>query len=279
MSGSIPKLYLATILFSSLSIFGCSSSDDGGGTAVPTGAITIIEANAKQVLTDAIDGGTSLLDAVDFATAIDVDQDPSAMDIIDLAMDKAKNMDATSALSTPTGVVFSDTCTGGGTFSGDVTETLTSLSGTVTFTNCIELGITLNGSITFNFTENLTTGDYTDSLSGNLSGTDSIDTLILSGLSFNETGNNISGAFSLNTYTFSADDTAGGGFLVQLLAAIVGNDQVTCPSSGIVLVTGANNTQAKATINANTVTVEFNDGSGTFTEVTGSPFPCTDFFI
>jgi hypothetical protein len=110
--------------------------------------------------------------------------------------------------------------------------------------------------------------------------------MTLSGLDFRETGNDGSGEFSINTYTFSVDFTGGGGFLAQLQAAIVGNERQSCPTSprsGIVLVTGANNTKSRATINDNgTVTIEFDDGSGTFTEVTepapGSPFPCADFF-
>ncbi len=289
MSGFISKFYTASILLSALAIFGCSSSSDsGGGTptaTVPAGAITITDTNATGVVSAAILTGTALLDIVDIATAIEVDQALTARDIINLAVDKAKNTDSTSIVSTPTGVVvpINETCDGGGTVTGSSDETATSSVGTVNFNACTELGITLNGTVSFNFTENISTGDYTNILNGNISGSDGVDTVTLNGLSFNESGNNSSGNYSLNTYTFSADFTGGGGFLVQLLAAVVGNDFQSCPDSGIILVTGANNTQAKGTVVANSpvndVKIEFNDGSGTFVEVAGSPFPCTSVFI
>jgi hypothetical protein len=123
-------------------------------------------------------------------------------------------------------------------------------------------------------------------MTGNLSAADSTITTTLSGLIINETGNDLTGEFSLNTYTFALDYSTGGGFLAQLLAPIVGNELQVCPvspRSGIVLVTGADNTQGKGTINSDgTVTVEYNSGSGAFVEVTdpppGSPYPCANFF-
>jgi len=284
MSRIFSKLYLISLLFSSLTIFGCSSDDSaGGGATVPSGAVTITDANAIEVVTDAIDTGVALLDIVDLATAVDIDQAPTARDIIDLVIDKTKNISGTTVVSTPTGVAFSEPCTGGGTVSGDITSTATTDSGTVTFTDCVELGITLNGTVNFNSTTDVPdAGDFSDTLTGNISGSDGVETATLSGLSFNETGNDFDGDFSINTYTYSADFTGGDGFLAQLLTPITGIEAATCPDSGSILVTGSNNTQARGTIvpgtSVNDVKVEFNDGSGTFTEVTDSPVPCTTVF-
>ena len=57
-------------------------------------------------------------------------------------------------------------------------------------------------------------------MTGNLSASDGVETKVLSGLDFKETGNNSSGDFSDNTNTFSVDFTSGAGFLVQLQAVL-----------------------------------------------------------
>lgn len=284
MSRIISKLSIASLLFSILAIFGCSSSDDSGAAlpAVPSGAVTITDANAKLAIQNAISGGTTLINVLPVGVA--VEQAPSARDIIDLVIDKTKTLQGSLLQNIPTGVLIDPPiqCSGGGTITGDATESETSASGTITFNNCIESGITINGTITFSASRNLVTGAWSLTINGNLSGTQSVETVTLSGLSYNETGNDFTGEFSLNTYTLAIDFTSGGGYLVQLLAAIVGNELEVCPAtprSGIIQVTGANNTRAKGTINSDgTVTIEFDDGSGAFTEVTGSPFPCSDFF-
>lgn len=290
MSGSMSSLRISSVLLFLLVIFGCSSDSSDGtsvdssdGTSVPSGAVTITEDNAKEVITAAVVEGGALLDIVDVATAVEVTQAPNVMDIIEIAINTTKNTDFSVVSSTPTGVVFTETCTGGGTVSGDITETESSAVGTVTFTNCVELGVTLNGTLNLNFTWNNATGDYSDTISGTFSGTTSGETVTISGLDYNETGNEFNGEYSLNRYTSSTDFSSGGGFLTQLLQAIVGNDFVQCPRSGIILVTGANNTQAKGTIITGAsvlseVSIEVNDGSGTFTEIPNSPFPCTEIF-
>ena len=78
---------------------------------------------------------------------------------------------------------------------------------------------------------------------------------------------------------------------MQLLAPIQGNEDpaLSCntvppsPRSGTVQVTGADSTKAKGPILGDGfVRIEYDDGSGTFVEVTvpapGSPYPFTDFF-
>jgi hypothetical protein len=255
------------------------------GATVPANAVVITEANAYATVVSAIGIGSILVDSVPYL--VEITPSPSYREIIEFVADKAKDLAGSSNISVtiPTAIVETYPCTDGGDITINSTDTETGSSGTLTINNCVEGDITLNGSLTFNFTWNLETYDYSESIQGNISGNLGEQTFSLNGLVLNETGNEMSGDYSINTYTYSADSSAGGGFLVELLAAIVGNHIVPgCPASGIILVTGANNTQAKATINSdNTVTVEYNDGSGTFTEVTtpppGSPYPCEDFFI
>lgn len=285
MSRLMSQLSIASVFLSILMMSGCSSDDDGGGTAttVPPNAVTITEANAKDVVMQATLGGSALIDFV--PVAADVAQAPSANDIIVLAVDKVKDISNVTALNLPVAEEINLPCDLG-SITGTGTETETSASGTITFNDCVIGTVTLTGTITFNASINLTTQDWTINMTGNLSAADSTITTTLSGLIINEAGNDLTGEFSLNTYTFALDYSTGGGFLAQLLAPIVGNELQVCPvspRSGIVLVTGADNTQGKGTINSDgTVTVEYNSGSGAFVEVTdpppGSPYPCANFF-
>ena len=282
------KLYAASILIASLAIFGCSSGGGDGGTIVPANAIVITEANAYEVAVDAISGGQALIGMVPIA--VNIDQKLYPRDLIDLVADKINSLKGSFIQSLPSAVAIEPIpCSGGGSITGDITETVTSISGFFTFNNCIEAGITISGTINFSASIDASQ-NWTMTMSGNLSATDSVETMTLSGLTFNQTGNDVSAEYSINTYTFTVDFTGGGGFNVQLQAAILGNELDTCfsvpssPRSGIVLVTGGNNTKSRATINADgTVTIEFDDGSGVFTEVSvpppGSPFPCSDFFV
>ena len=286
MSGFISKLSIATIYVSTLAMSGCSSSDDGGGTAatVPPDAVTITEANAKEIVAQATIGGATLLDLVPVAT--NVAQAPSASDIIDPVVDKVIDIRKSPDLNIPVGEEINIPCDTG-SITGTGTETETSASGTISFNECVLGTITLNGTITFNASIDLSTQDWVLDLAGNLSGTEGTMTTTLSGLVINETGNDETFEFSINTYTFALDYTGGGGFLVQLLAPIIGNEMQTCPispRSGVVQVVGADNTKAKGTINSDgTVTIEYDNGSGAFIEVTepppGSPYPCSDFFV
>ena len=280
---------ITSVLISSLAIFGCSSSGGGdGGTFVPANAIVITEANAYEVAVDAISGGQALLGAV--PVAVNIDQKLYPRDLIDLAAEKINSLKGSFIQSIPSAVAIEPIfCSGGGSITGDVTETATSISGFFTFNSCIEAGITIDGTIDFS-TSIDASENWTLTMTGNLSATDGVETMTLSGLSFNQTGNDVSGEYSINTYQFTVDFTGGGGFNVQLQADILGNEFKTCfdnpssPRSGIVLVTGGSNTKSRATINADgTVSIEWDDGSGTFTEVTipapGSPFPCSGFFV
>lgn len=278
------RLIITTLLMSSLATVGCSSDDSASAPAVPANAITISESNAKQVISDAVVGG-NVVGELPLGTVAQIERTPAARDIIERVVREAKGMGGTSAdsvVATVSGIVVEEVCTDGGTVTGNISETETSISGTLTFTSCTELGVTIDGTVSFN-ASNDAASNWSLTLNGNLTASDSDKTVSLNGLAYNETGNDLSGDYSINTYTYSAE-IPNGGFLVQLQAPIAGNESATCPTSGVMLVTGADNTQAKATINLDaTVAIEVNDGSGSFTEITtpapGSPYPCADFFI
>jgi len=292
MSKIISSLAIASTLAASLVLVGCSSDDSSSAPAlpsVPTGAVVITEANAKQAVADAIMGGSALLDAV--PTLVEIEQAPSTREIIDLLIDKTKDMQGSFLESTPTGVAIDPPfqCNGGGTITGDITETETSVSGTITFNDCIEGTITLNGTVTFSASVDAA-GNWSLDIRGNVTAEESVFIVTLSQLHINETGNDNTSEYSLNIYQFSADITGGGGYATYLEAAVTGNELQICPTSprsGIIVVLGGNGTKAKGTIlssnGTTTVKIEFDDGSGTFVEVTepppGSPFPCEDFFL
>lgn len=283
MSGFLSRLSIASIILSTLALFACSSDDGGGGgAAVPPNAVVINETNAKDIVSQATLGGVGLIDAIQTPLAIEAGQAPSASQIIELVLDKIKSISNSPELNIPVAEVFEFPCESGTSITVNATETATSASGTMTFNDCILSGVTLSGTIAFSASFNDSTGDWNITMSGNISATESTFTTTLSGLDLNQTGNDNTLEFSINRYTFSLDYTGGGGFLAQLLAAIVGNEAQACPDSprsGVIQVTGADSTKAKGTINGDgTVTIEYDDGSGSFVEVPGSPFPCTDFF-
>ncbi len=294
MSEIISRLAIASVLLSSLAIFGCSSSDDGGGAAlptVPTGAVVITEGNAKDVVIGAIMGGNAILDAV--PVLVEIEQAPSTREIIDLVIDKTREMQGSFLQSLPTAVAIDPPipCSGGGNITGDVTETETSASGTITFNDCTESGVTLNGTITFSASVDAA-GNWSLDIQGSVTGEESVIIVTISRLHINETGNDNTLVYSLNIYQYSADVTGGGGYATYLEAAVTGSEDQSCstspnsPRSGIIVVLGGNETKAKGTILSSngitTVKIEFDDGSGTFVEVTepppGSPFPCEDIF-
>ena len=279
---STSRLAITTLFISSLAAVGCSSDDSSSAPAVPTDAITISESNAKQLVEDAMLAGEAVEIAADgITTGVQAYTNATTGDVIRMLIEKIDNMSPTPSINYPTGIVVDEACTEGGTVTGDITETETSANGTLTFTSCIELGVTINGTISFSASIDAAS-NWSLTVNGNMTASDSDKTVSVNGLAFNETGNDLSGDYSINTYTYTAE-IPNGGFLVQLQAPIVGNESVTCPASGIMLVTGADSTQVRATINSDsTVRIEVNDGSGTFTEITtplpGSPYPCADFF-
>ena len=263
-------------LFSCLFLItGCSSSDDGGTTttaSVPANAILIdSSAKAEDTTVSAVATGDSIVSVFGVETSTTL----TGKDILNIAMDKIRN-DSRDSTSLAIGVAFSEPCDSG-TISGDETETSTSYSATATFTDCVLGSLTFNGtfSISATFTENLD-GPYTVNASGNLTATTSSFSVGFNGFRFVESGHDGTGDYTTTTFTYAIDPSTGGGYAVQLTQPLVGNEFVSCElTSGQVLVTGAEGSQARGTVNPDgTVKIEYHSGDGNFVETDKSPLPC-----
>ena len=267
-----------TLLIGAFLITGCSSSGDDGTTTatlpatLPANA-TVIDANNAELMVEAI--STSLRT---FDQALAVETTPvmglnAALEIIEPFL---KNHSSSSSTNLATGVTESDVCPGGGTFSDTFTETTDgdtfSASGTISFVNC---GVSLdtltsfeiNGSLTYNESENITTGAYTDNATGTISiavvsSTDNL-TISLTGIDFKETGNNQLFTYTTTQSAFTlvvvVNGTTEVAIQATLSAPIVESNGDSCPESGHILITGGNNTTAEGIYNGDgTMTIKAN---------------------
>lgn len=268
MNKSITLSTFAAVFSLLFIITGCSSSDDGGSpaSAVPANATVIDDTNAEtiiQSMASSLNTFESALNQAFAAGATPVIGLDAALDIVKPMM---KNSSNNSGIDLATGVAFSESgaCegAGGGTFSisGDESDDGTNYSETVTaiFTACdIGSGITIDGNLSGTFTENSSTGAYTDSISGSLSVTvvSTTDTVKVSftGLNFQETGNNDNDTYTTTQTTFALVVVVNGNtqfaLLAELSAPIVESNGDYCPESGHILITGGNGTTAEGIYN------------------------------
>ena len=254
---------LATVFSASFVLLsGCSSS--GGGSTTPTlpaDAVTITSTNAEAIANSAV-GTLSTLGSI---TGADAQTLPSVADAIHTVTDMVFNRDRRS-MAVATGITETYYCTSG-SFTVSYNETDTSESGSVTFNNCQESGVTFNGSFSYSSSWSNTTYDYTDSGSGSLTisyGSDSF-TLVMT---YDETGNEGSGDYS-TSLSYSVSGIPGGGFLVTTTQNVVGNFFFPYDvTAGQLIVYGNNNTRLRITVTVpNTASVELDNGNGTFVPV------------
>lgn len=268
----------AALISGQLLITGCSSSDDssGGVAAVPANATVIDDTNAEAIIQSMAASLGIFEQSLDQAFAAGTTPVIGLNAALDLVKPMIKNSTKNSGVDLATGVAFNESGTcegeGGGTFSvsGDETDDGTNYSETVTatFTACdIGSGLTIDGTLTGTFTENRSTGEYTDSISGSFSVTlvSTTETVKVSftGLNFQETGNNIADTYNTSQSTFAlvieVDGTTQFALLAQLSAPIVESTGDFCPESGHILVTGANGTTAEGIYNGDgTMTIKAN---------------------
>ena len=266
------------LLFAGLFLItGCSSSsggDDGGtpDATVPANAVLINDsATAEATLMAAIETG----DIIASAFGVEVSTPLTAKDIINIVFDKVKGSDQNSP-NVATGVDLSYICFTG-TASGDETETDTSYSASITFNACeVDYGLFFTGSLTLSSTWSNETFDYTDNASGDLTVTYENISIGFNGFNYAENGNESDGNYTITTFTYAIDPSTGGGFTAQLTQPLVGNtfDYGCEVSSGQVLVTGAENSQARATITNYNAKLEYHSGDGNFIETDNSPVSC-----
>lgn len=271
------------LLLSAFLITGCSSSDsdddnntgDSGGdsTTVPANAVIIDSSNAEEIVL-ATSSMVNTFEEVGTAFAVQVTPAIGLKSALDIVKPLIKNRSNKTGIDLATGAVFNESgaCSGGGTFSFTGNETDDGItyaeSGTSIFNNCSELGFTINGSLSFSFTENSATGDYSDDTTGTLSmiltGQETV-TLSMSGIDFKETGNTFTGTYTNTALSFALDfisnGSGSGGFAVKLLAPIVESNGDDCPDSGHFLITGGNSTTAEGI---------FSDGSSITVKANGT---------
>lgn len=250
----------AALLSGLILISSCSSEDGGSSSAatLPANAVVIDNTNAEQTIKAAA-ASTSTLGS---ALSVQATQVMSLRSVLEIIKPILNN---TSTTNVATGVTFSEPCADGGSVSGS--ETITddgttySESGAVTFINCAEGGITINGTSTYSNSVNDTTGAYTDNASGSITitFTGGTDTFSFSGFVFSDTGNNLQNTYTIDQLTYAIDFTLngiqGGGFLVSLLQPIVESDGSGCPESGHLLVNGGNGTSAEGIFNGDNATL------------------------
>lgn len=279
-----------------LAACGGGSGDDGNnndsnnsGLTVPAGAITVTAGNAVTTGSDAADVAVSApasVSNINFTGGVTLTEPPSLVSTTELLQALRKQLssskNATIGLAIVSGVEVSESCDFGGTITGNVDETATRTNGTLKFNGCKlfsanETG--LNGSLNIDFQEQAN-ADYSAKITGSFSfGIAGYPNMSYQGLDFSATGNDVTGDYSIQV-DVTVSGIPGGGFLFQTTRNFNGNDNSIpdCPTAGQFLVTGAAGTQLRATSAGTDVTVEFNDGSGTFVEVAASPVDCTEIY-
>jgi len=258
-------------------IAGCSSSDGGGSTTatVPANATVIDATNAEQVIIAVASSLSSLESSLDQALAVETTPAMGLREALDLVKPRIKNSLKNSGIDPVTGAEYSEsyTCIDGGTWSvsgvdsfNETTSTYTD-SFNATFNQCSEYGVIIDGSLSGTFTENESTYDYTDNVTGSLSVTvvTNTDTVKVSftKLAFQENGNNSDGTYTTTKATFAlavvVNDSTQLAFLTELTAPIVESTGTGCPESGTIKVTGGNNTTAEGIFNSDgTLTINAN---------------------
>lgn len=261
MTTSIKYLAYPLLLGAAVTLAGCNSgggNDNGSGKAtVPANAITITAANAEATLASAAANGDKAKQA-----ALVTASAPNLKLVEALALVKKLKKTTASSVMT-TGMTQTQNCTGGGTMTISSTVSGNTDSGSVKFNNCIEEGITLNGTLSVSETYDPSTTVYSDTASGSLTAAGNDITISFNGFDFAINGNANNMTYTITKYIvaldFTTNGSAGGGFLVELTAPIVESNGDFCPESGAIKITGANNTTAELIYNGNgTATIKAN---------------------
>jgi len=261
-------------------LMACSSSDDGGSVTVPADAITITQDNALTKIQDATSAIDDAFDAFDDAT--DVLFLKSSPDTPSGSKNKKhfSNFARTMIKNNKTGdpitheAPFNETinCDSGTmSINADFTETATSESGsgTISFSSCSLFGSTLNGALTFSYSDTLVDDNWKGSgkdTASNLSMTVSDVTHTFT--SFSDTWSyDDSTQIDIDKTTLSYSSSAiGGGILIQDTTAWKTRYTDFYPFEAVTLVTGANASKLKITaLDETQFTLEIDaDGNGTF---------------
>ena len=242
-------------------ISGCGDEEETTGGSVnvtlPSDAILISDANAITVAEAVVDSTS----ATGFASGIEVSnpQTAKAVKSIRSAVNTVKQ-----SSNVVTGITESDPCIDGGSVSFSGSASATGSSGTLAFNNCVQYGVSIDGSMSVTFTWNDTTGAYSDKINGSFTISYFGETFTMV-MNLSETGNYSSGDYTTDM-TYSITGSPIGGFMVETTLPLIGNVNAGL-TSGQLTVTGKNNTQLRITaISAYTASVEFNSGDGVWVD-------------
>lgn len=252
-------------------IVASGSSGDGDDDSVnvsfptptlPANAITLNDANAREIAEESILFAVLLNNISDFKT--ETPPPPTINEVIEKTIEYVKRRGpGTSSIAARTEDLSAYFCPNGGSAIVNSNESDDSLLGRIDFTDCdIGLGILISGALSFDGTENSTTLDYQIRIGGTLVLSNGVDPDVTFVMDFNNSGNDGTGDFS-NSTNYSVDGRPGGGYLVTTIQAVTGNYFSSIYQSGQLTVDGASNTQLRITVDVgNTANVELDDGLG-----------------
>jgi hypothetical protein len=248
------KLYLTLGLAAVLSS-GCGGDDAGGSVnpTLPSNAVVITADNATAISESAVSTFES------FSSIISADAGSQTTMSIPTAIIKGLAFNKNKRTSNiVTGVTETYPCETG-SITDNYTSTDTSDTGTLSFNNCAQFGMTFTGSFSYSYSWNNTTLAYTGNGSGTITLTVESTSFTIA-LNIAETGNDSTGDFSL---TLSYSVSGGGfGYLVTTQTALTGDDFGI--NGGSLIVQGASNTRLRIDFIDCTTSVYLDTGTGTF---------------
>ncbi|HKI50515.1 MAG TPA: hypothetical protein VJ995_00440 [Geothermobacteraceae bacterium] len=156
--------FVASVAFSSL--VACGGGGGGGNngfTGVSTLAV-IDDTNAQQLVTDAYAGG-SLTDPLVIPLAVGGSQKLDLAPLGGVLFNSLPDLDFAPSVKPLAVETLPGTC--GGSATANISEGSTSASGSIVYENYCDAGVTLNGSVTFSASLNITTNVVSMSMSFN----------------------------------------------------------------------------------------------------------------
>ena len=261
-----------------LGIVGIVASGGGGGgddsasvsfptPTLPAGAVTLDGGNAQEVAESVLELASVLSSFTQFKTVTP----PTIPDVLKLVTDWIiqNSRSSRSLVNGVTEDLSALICPNGGKAIANYSESDSSETGTITYTDCnIGAGILISGTASYDVSWNDATLDYDYRFGGTLTidfGTDTFTVVF----NLSEVGNDGTGAFSSNI-DYSVDGIPGGGLLVNTTQAWEGD--FSGFTSGQFIVYGGSNTRLRITVvPGNMADVELDDGGGTFMYITTIP--------
>lgn len=243
---------------------GCSSSDSnsdrskGGSLSliIPTDAVKITADNATTISQNVTSTTNETLNIIGIESSSLPINNTFAL------ISQTLQLRNREPLLAPSGIIDSYNCINAGTITDDYTETATGWSGTYTFSDCDEIGYSVDGSFSYQYLEDDVTADYSDNANGSLKITSTVESFTLA-FNFSESGNYDTGDYNIEL-NYSVSGASIGGFLTETSETLTGQNFNNL-SAGQFIVSGAEKSRLRITITSTTTAdVELDTGNGTF---------------